>query len=171
MFNVRPLKSDSNEEIQLVASRMKFTLIDVMGAEKGSNFYSDDWLLDRVRWHLDLGINAKILLCVDDIGNIVGQAIIRKDLENDCNFAYFSTIYVEPSWRRKGAAKLLIEEVIEWCRSHNFLKITYSTAADNQNLIELLQKYDFMIELEFEGMVKLVRRDELRDSCLTVPTS
>ena len=145
------------------------TLIDVMGAEKGSSFYSDDWLLDRVRWHLDLGKNAEILLCVDDTGNIVGQAIIRKDLENECKFAYFSTIYVDPFWRRKGAAKLLIEEVIEWCRSHNFLKINYNTAADNQNLIELLQKYDFMIELEFEGMVKLVRRDGRRDRCVAHP--
>ena len=160
MFTIRPLQSNSIEEIQLVASRMKLTLIDVMGDQKGSNFYSEEWLLDRVFWHVNLGSNAEIFLCTDESGNIVAQAIVRKEKESDREFGYFSTIYVEPASRRKGAAKLLIAKVLEWCHSRNLPKIIYNTATNNTNMIALLQKYEFKIELEAEGMVQLVRRNK-----------
>lgn len=40
-------------EIELVATRMRQTLVEVLGPEKGTALYTMEWLLERVRWHLD----------------------------------------------------------------------------------------------------------------------
>ena len=52
-LKIREIDPTSKEEISLVASRMRETLIEVLGEERGTALYSMDWLRNRVLWHLD----------------------------------------------------------------------------------------------------------------------
>ena len=62
LIQIREINPNSNDEIALVASRMQKTLIEVMGEKRGSNFYSMEWLVERVQWHLNPERTAKIYL-------------------------------------------------------------------------------------------------------------
>lgn len=97
----REINSESHDEIALVASRMRQTLVEVLGEEKGTALYSMDWLLNRVRWHLDPNQTiGKIFLVEDNGTRILGQAIARIEYdENKAEFGYFSTVFVEPGSR------------------------------------------------------------------------
>ncbi len=157
-MRIRSINSVSEAEILTVAERMKLTLIDVMGLEKGSSYYSNEWLINRVRWHIGQGENASIILCEDEKRNIIGQAIVR--IENDKeiqdkDFGYFSTIYVVPQWRRKGVARKLIESVHNWCESKGLDKVTYSTAEGHKGLISLFEQFGYRVIIRSNQMVRL----------------
>lgn len=61
-FEIRPIDSNSLPEIELVATRMRETLKEVVGAERGESMYSMDWLIDRVRFHLDPNLSTAQVL-------------------------------------------------------------------------------------------------------------
>lgn len=157
MFTTRPLNRQSQEEINSVAQNMKKTLMEVMGEEKGSQYYSMDWLLERVYWHIELGDRAKIILCEDAFSNLIGQAIVRVEFDEDLEqeIGYFSTIYIEPAIRKQGAASLLINQVHEWCKEKQLQIVSYSTAKDNEKLLSLFHKFGYEKTLKTDEMVKL----------------
>lgn len=157
-MNIRPLNRDSKEEINLVADRMRKTLEDVMGEEKGANFYSQDWLLERVEWHISLQDKAEIFLVTDDDKKILAQAIVRIEIDPEIyekEFGYFSTIYVVPEERRKGIARDLINTVHNWCVEKNLDVTTYSTAKNHGGLISLFKQFGYEIVVETDDMVRL----------------
>lgn len=51
-LRIRALDPGSEAEIDLVAQRMRRTLIDVEGEETGTALYTMEWLRDQVRFHL-----------------------------------------------------------------------------------------------------------------------
>ena len=53
MHEVRPLDRDESAEIVAVADGMRATLVEVLGLARGVALYDHDWLVARVRWHLD----------------------------------------------------------------------------------------------------------------------
>lgn len=156
MINVRTINPRSEEEIALVADQMQKTLIDVMGAEKGEHYYSKEWLLERVQYHINLKDNASIFLAIED-GNIAGQAIVRTENDNSVEYGFFSTIYVNPDYREKGVATDLTNEVIEWCAKKDLPYVIYNTASDNKKMTDLLVKFGFQLFLKDGGMVQLKR--------------
>lgn len=155
MIKIREINPNSKEEIELVATRMRSTLIDVLGEEKGSSMYSMDWLRDRVKWHLNLGSQAKVLLVENIAAEITAHAIVREENNPKGKFGYFSTIYVAPESRDKGIAKTLINAVEIWCRQKNLPYMVYNTAENNHRLIELFKKFSFEIVARESDMVQL----------------
>ncbi len=151
--SIRALNPNSEEEINLVASRMRLTLIDVLGEDRGGAMYSIDWLVDRVREHISMGDRGRVLL-VEHNGEVVGQAMAR--LEGDC--VLFSTVYVQPEHRRKGIAGGLIKAISEWSKEIGVSKIEYNTAKNHINLIKLFQKFNFVKAYDSGEMTKLIKK-------------
>lgn len=158
-LRIRPLDSTSTEEIALIADRMKKTLVDVMGEEKGSSYYPDDFFLERLKWHIDLKDHCELLVC--ELGQqIVAHAIVRVENDEEIHhkpFSYFSTIYTAPEWRRRGLARQLIEKVHEWSLKKSLDKITYSTAKNHHGLISLFEEFGYNIIVETDEMVRMAK--------------
>lgn len=146
-FRIREINSNSVDEIKLVAGRMRQTLIEVLGEEKGTKLYSMDWLTERVLWHLDPKLTtAKIFLTEDIHGKILGHAISRIETDNSGNhFGYFSTIFVEQNSRGKGIADSLVLHVESWFKQMNMAKIIYNTAENHSKIIRLFGRHGFNI--------------------------
>src|SRR4029079_19118147 len=97
---------NSKGEIELVAARMRQTLVEVLGEETGGSMYSMEWLIDRVKFHLDPAKCVGVVYVAEDESGIVGHTIVR--LEDDDKFGaigLFSTTYVIPDARRQGFAE------------------------------------------------------------------
>ncbi len=156
MILLRELDPTSNVEIDLVASRMRSTLIDVLGPEKGGTMYTLEWLKDRVLWHLDPSREAQILLAENSRKQILGHSIVRVESDfESVRFGYFSTIYVTPEFRRVGVARALITSVVGWCEDRKLPYMTYNTASNNLGLIKLLFSFGFDVVERVDEMVHL----------------
>lgn len=158
-MRIREIDHQSVAEIDLVASKMRQTLIEVMGEERGGSYYSMDWLRERVRWHLDSrATTARIYLAEDSTGQIVGQAIVRIERDEAAEpFGYFSTLYVEPSSRRQGLATALLNQAEEWVREQGLPKIIYNTAHYNDRLLKLFHRHGFKVTFRETEMVQLTK--------------
>ena len=102
---IRPLNADDPDELELIAVRMRDTLVEVLGRTNGTNLYSMDWLRNRVRWHLDPEkCDGRIFVATDD-GRVVGHSIVRVDADDNGEpIGLFSTTYVEPKSRGRKIA-------------------------------------------------------------------
>jgi ribosomal protein S18 acetylase RimI-like enzyme len=158
-FRIRDLDKSSMDEIELVASRMRLTLIDVLGEERGGSMYSAEWLRNRLLWHLDpQSTTARVLLAEGEKGPIAGHAIGRmeREGENDA-YGYFSTLYVEPGARGGGIGSQLVEAMMDWFAEIGMPKVVYNTASSNLRLIRLFERQGFVITLAEGEMVQLSR--------------
>lgn len=157
-FRIRELNPHTNEEIEWVARGMRQTLIEVLGEKRGTELYTMDWLIDRVKWHLNpKTTTAKIYLAENDSG-LLGHAIARLERdESSTVYGYFSTLFVLPEARRKGLAHSFIDQVENWLRSKNVTRIVYNTAEDHAVLIRLFESNGFRIALREKEMVQLVK--------------
>ena len=136
---IRPINPQSPSEVRIVAERMRLTLIEVLGQERGSEMYTMDWLEARVRYHLDPTQSiGEVLLAVDELGNVAGHTILRVEKDEDgSDFGLFSTIYVAESYRRLGIAQALISHGESWMMDHGLtLGVTY-THPKNERLHRL----------------------------------
>lgn len=156
---IRDLNPLSENEIRLVADRMRQTLIDVLGPEKGSSMYTMEWLIDRVRWHLDsTNTTARVLLSQNSDGQITGQAIARIERgEDGGSYGYFSTLFVDVGSRRQGIATSFVAFVECWFRELRIPKIVYNTAHNNSKLIDLFKKHGYRITHSGSEMVQLTK--------------
>lgn len=156
---IRDLDPNSCEEIRLVAERMRQTLIDVLGQEKGGSIYTLERLVDRVLWHLDpKNTTARVILSENQDGRITGHAIARIERgEDGVSYGYFSTLFVESESRRQGIATALMSQVEGWFREKQIPKIVYNTAHDNAKLIDLFHKHGYCITHQESEMVQLTK--------------
>lgn len=166
---IREIDPHSDAEIRLVAERMRQTLIEVLGEERGTAMYSMDWLRDRVRFHLDPSLSdAKVFLwdaCLAPASEspeirepITAHAIARVERTPEgVPFGYFSTVFVEPHSRRHGIARRLLEHVEAWFRAKELPKSVYNTAKDHVNLIALFKAHGYAITDEAPEMVQLTK--------------
>lgn len=155
-MRVRQLNPYSESEITLVAKRMRETLTEVLGEGKGEALYSMDWLLERVRWHLDPdNTNGRVFLTEDKTGNITGHAIAR--IDKDSPFGYFSTIFVENEARRSGLATKLVEKVEAWFVESGMPEVVYNTADNHTAVIDLFRSHGYDITHSAGGMVQLTK--------------
>lgn len=162
---IRPIDAEREEEIELVAARMRATLEEVLGQERGRSMYSLEWLRDRVRFHLDPARSTgAVLVAVDaDDGAIVGHTIVRvqEDAEDasagGAPFGYFSTTYVAPERRRGGVARALVERGEAWMRERGMRRAATDTSETNARLIELFESRGYAIVVRAGTMVRLAR--------------
>ncbi len=147
--HVRPIDPASAGEIALVAARMKLTLIEVLGEAQGASMYSDDWLEDRVREHLDPGrLNGQVFVSIAADGSLTGHTIVRVE-RDDAGHEYgvFSTTYVEPGSRRAGVADALVLRGEEWMRERGVTAAQTWTSETNDPLLALFRKHGYTVTL------------------------
>jgi GNAT superfamily N-acetyltransferase len=160
LIKIRQLDAASAEEIQLVAARMRQTLVEVLGEEKGGALYSMEWLLARVRYHLDPQQTTAIIYVAEGAeGLIIGHAIARIEADGEHQpYGYFSTIFVEPLSRSKGVASALIACVESWLLDKQMPNVVYNTAANHERLIRLFERHGYRITHRANEMVQLAKR-------------
>lgn len=145
-MQIRELNPIEPAEIRLVAERMRDTLVEVEGEERGRHMYTLEWLEARVRWHLDPNNTmAQVLLAIDADGAIVGHTIYRIELAESEPFGLISTTYVVPSARNAGWAAKLLTCTHDWfIRKGVSLSCTW-TSATNTPLIGLYTKFGYEV--------------------------
>lgn len=155
---------DDTAAIDLIAQRMRATLVEVEGEAAGGGMYSMDWLRDRVRWHLD-GRAAEVVIAEDPTGEIVGHTIYRIEAgPDDTPFGLVSTTYVVPQARRLGVAQQLLARAESWFRGHGLLQCCTWTSSTNAPLIALYARNGFvqveraLNELSRTPMVRLAKQ-------------
>jgi GNAT superfamily N-acetyltransferase len=155
-MKIREIDPTSDAEIQLVAQRMRQTLVEVLGEEKGGSMYTMDWLIERVRWHLDpKNTDGRVYLSEGQNGEIIGHAIAR--IDHGSSFGYFSTVFVVPSSRRQGVATSLMKHVEDWFLKCGMPKIVYNTADNHVALIGLFKAHGYEITDSESEMVQLTK--------------
>jgi GNAT superfamily N-acetyltransferase len=143
---VRPLNPDEDVEIQLVASRMRDTLIEVLGEARGGAMYTMEWLVDRVRWHLTPArCLGQVLLIEAPAGEIVGHTIVRVEPKAGGPLGLISTTYVVPTRRRAGLAEALLRAGEAWLITNGATCLATNTSETNWPLIQLYQKAGYVV--------------------------
>ncbi|MBV6458627.1 MAG: hypothetical protein HONBIEJF_01760 [Fimbriimonadaceae bacterium] len=138
---------------------MKATLVEVLGEEQGSAMYTDEWLQNRVREHLDPARYEGQVFLAEADSDIVGHTIVRVETdETGERFGLFSTFYVDPTARGKGVAKNLVRAGETWMIDRNLSAARTYTAESNSKLIGLMESFGYPIELRKNEMVVLARR-------------
>ena len=155
-MKIREIDPNSDAEIHLVAQRMRQTLVEVLGEEKGGEMYTMDWLIERVRWHLNFkNTDGRVFLSESQGGEIIGHAIAR--IDHGSLFGYFSTVFVEPSSRRHGVANSLVKHVESWFSERKMPKVVYNTANNHVALIGLFTAHAYEITHAESEMVQLTK--------------
>ena len=158
-MRIRPLEPSRPEEIELVAGRMRATLVEVLGERTGAAMYTMDWLRRRVRQHLEGGDHVgQVFLAELDDGTIAGHAILRIDSdEAGGEIGLFSTVYVAPDRRRQGIAAALLRAGESWMRERRLPRAMTYTAETNRRLIRAFEAAGYAIALQSRQMVGLAR--------------
>ena len=135
---------------------MRQTLVEVLGAERGTDLYSMTWLRDRVLFHLDPAQSHGQIFVAEIQSSIVGHFIVRIELdEQGLHFGYGSTIFVDPVHRRQRIAAALLTAGEDWMRERGVSESLYFTAETNEKLINLFCKHGYKQIERSDEMVKL----------------
>jgi len=152
---IRELAVNEDRIISLIAERMRLTLIEVLGEERGAAMYELDWLLDRVRFHLDPDrSNGCVFVAEDEMKKIAGHTIVRMESASE---GLFSTTYVAPEYRGRGVASALIAAGEEWLLNKGAKLIRTNTHPANTGLIQLFINRSYALNHINEDFVSLTR--------------
>lgn len=158
VLRIDKIDRQSDYEISLVATRMRQTLIEVLGEERGGQMYSMEWLKDRVRFHLDSNMcDGEVFLAKNEHSDIMGHAIVRIESEEEARFGLFSTFYVAPEHRGKGVGRALADSGETWMRERGVTEARTYTAEDNLPLHSMLESLGYEIYLRKVDMVAFRR--------------
>lgn len=161
---VRPIDARSERERQWVAERMRDTLIEVLGAERGASMFSRQWLLDRVEQHLDGRLDGAVFVVCAEGDAIVGHSIVRRERDERHGLhGYISTSYVAPTHRRRGLARALVRADEQWFRERSLERFVTHTHPDNGGLRALFRSLGYRELIVARGdppepFAELVRR-------------
>ena len=163
-IEVLRLDRNDTEQLELVAARMRATLVEVLGPEIGEPMYSLEWLRDRAASHVDGRCVGAIFIAKDSgaEGNI-GHIILRQELDAEGPLGLVSTIYVLPAGRRHGVARQLVDAAHDWFRSRGLRRSATDTSNTNTPLIRLFNGlgYEIVFRSGEKNMVRLMK-DPLR---------
>jgi GNAT superfamily N-acetyltransferase len=144
--HIRDIDPASTAEVNLVAQRMRETLIEVEGFERGSSMYTMDWLAARVRWHLDReACRGRVLLAEMPGRQIAGHTIIRIEQGEAGPFGLVSTTYVDPAFRRAGVASALLGQSERWFAEQGVPSCCTWTSSTNARLISMYERQGYAI--------------------------
>lgn len=153
---IRPIAADSAEEVAWVAQRMRATLVEVLGQERGEAMYTLDWLDRRVRFHLDASqCQGQVFIWVEPGRQRQGYTIVRRE---GPGLGLFSTTFVEESGRRRGVAGALVEAGEVWMRQQGLGQAATYTADHNLPLQRLFIGRGYCLTTAENGFVKLSRQ-------------
>lgn len=146
---VRIVAPDEVETIDVIAQRMRLTLVEVLGAARADEMFDHSELLERVHWHLDRsepGRAAEVFVAEDATGRIVGHTMVRCQSGEPFEpglVGLFATTYVEPGARRTGAASALLSRGEHWMRQHGLSTASTFTDPGNARLQALYVRHGY----------------------------
>ena len=147
-----------------MAGRMRDTLIEVLGVERGTTMYTLEWLEERVRWHLrPAECDGAVLVAESPELGIVGHTIVRVDADElGVPLGLFSTTFVVPIARRSGVADALLSAGEAWLIGRGMTRLATYTATDNLPLHRLYERRGYRVVLRSDDgeMVRLERGPE-----------
>ena len=162
---IRRVDPGEDAVIALIARRMRLTLMEVIGPEEGERMHTMEWLVDRVRFHLDPARSTAAVFVAHaeprtpgELGPIAGHTIVRIQQEDAGVVGLFSTTYVAHEHRRQGFAHALLTTGEGWITEHGMHPAATWTAADNAKLIALYEAHGYAITTRDPPMVRLERR-------------
>jgi GNAT superfamily N-acetyltransferase len=145
-MRIRDIDPTSTAEVDLVAERMRRTLIEVEGQDRGSSLYTMDWLAARVRWHLDSeSCRGRVLLVEFADKQIAGHSIIRLESAPGDAFGLVSTTHVDPAFRRAGLDSALLLHSERWFSDEGMPYCCTWTSSTNAPLISLYDRHGYSI--------------------------
>ncbi|MCE7871301.1 GNAT family N-acetyltransferase [bacterium CPR1] len=147
---IRPLDARSSTERELVARRMRLTLEEVLGIERGRAMYTLEWLRERVDLHLEQGA---VFLAQDELGRIAGHTILRVEPEE----GLFSTTYVDPAFRRRSVARQLVRRGEDWLRGQGARLAATYTDESNYGLQQLFLGLGYGLQPRPDAFVRLFK--------------
>ncbi len=156
---IRVLDPGAADEVALVATRMRDTLIEVLGDETGRAMYTMDWLVARVLWHLDASrCTGQVFLAERADGRVAGHTIVRIELdERGQRFGLFATTYVAPASRKAGLAIALLAHGEAWMRAHGLTEAATFTDTFNTKLQKLYIGRGYVMSDAGGGFVRLAK--------------
>jgi len=164
-IEICPLDARHSVHVELVASRMRETLMEVIGEQRGEQMYTLDWLRERVRWHLDASQSRSVVLLAMDrnrdvkenhAADVFGHTIVRVEQDDDGQaFGLFSTTFVVPVLRRIGLAARLLDAGEAWIRAQGLTRAVTDTSQTNAKLIHLFEARGYAVEFKSEDMLRL----------------
>lgn len=138
-FRVRRISEADEPLVAVVAADMRTTLVEVLGAERGGALYTDEWLRDRVRAHLDPRRLDGALFLADDLAGLRrGQLLARSERDGGRPIGLIATVFVAADWRGRGVASALFDAGEAWLRSRGCDETAYDTAEDHAAMAALL---------------------------------
>jgi GNAT superfamily N-acetyltransferase len=156
---VRTVGLDDRTLVVQVAARMRWTLDEVLGADRTVANYDDAWLMDRVDAHLDPArLDGAVIVALDDGGSVVGQTIVRPDVHDGCPTGLFSTTWVAPAHRRAGLAHQLLDRGEAWLAARGLMHVVTDTSSTNTPLLRLFSSrgYTIVVRSADGAMVRLL---------------
>lgn len=144
VVRVDRLSPDDDATIDLVAQRMRLTLVEVLDEERADEMFEHEALVERVRWHLDRDVarHAEVFIAAID-GEVVGHTMVRVETVDDEELGLFATTYVVPSARRAGVATSLLQMGEAWMRERAIRTAATFTDADNERLLAFYRAHGY----------------------------
>ncbi len=145
-MRIRDIDPTSTAEVDLVAQRMLQTLIEVEGSDRGSSMYTMEWLVARVRWHLDgESCRGRVLLAEFPHKQVAGHTIVRLEPTESGQFGLVSTTYIDPAFRRTGLASAFLVYSERWFSEQSMPSCCTWTSSTNAPLIALYRRHGYSI--------------------------
>lgn len=159
--DVHRVEPDDDATIELIATRMRLTLVEVLDPARADEMFTHDALVGRVRWHLDRevdGRQAEVFVARDDDSTILGHTLVRVEHLDGTDVGLFATTYVEPSARRSGVASALLAMGAEWMRDHDMATAVTFTDPHNDKLLSLYARHGYTCERVDDEWARATRR-------------
>jgi len=156
---IRPLDAEDADEVDLVAARMRETLVEVLGLQRARAVHSEAEIRERLLWHVDPlpGRQALALVSVDSRGSLSGHTLLRVEREHERDVGLVATTYVAPPYRRQGVAARLLAAGETWLSSQGVVELVTYTDAHNTPLQELYRKHGYGATSLADDWVRLCR--------------
>jgi GNAT superfamily N-acetyltransferase len=151
-IKVRTVATDESATIDIIADRMRLTLVEVLDGARADAMFRRNELVDRVRWHLersDPDRRAEVFVAEEESGNIVGHTMVRVESDPSVGsepVGLFATTYVDPGSRRSGIASALLSAGEGWMRDEGMTTAMTFTDPANAPLLALYARHGYLCE-------------------------
>lgn len=142
---VAPLDPDDGASIDLVARRMRLTLVEVLDEHRADDMFDHADLVERVLWHLDRSVpgrRSEVYVALLD-RSVVGHTMVRADVIDEEELGLFATTYVAPEARRSGVASALLRAGESWMLTHGLRVAATFTDVHNERLLAFYASHGY----------------------------
>jgi ribosomal protein S18 acetylase RimI-like enzyme len=109
-------------------------------------------------------MNRETFLVVEQMGRLIGVVEVRVE----CTTGYFGMLAVDPSARRAGVGRALVEAAENHCRGAGCTVMTLSTGEDRTELIPYYEKMGYRVtaiepstSAAFKRVIRIVKMEKL----------